>query len=409
MMTNDKDRAIIDDLLLPNPLLLHETMTEEEEEEDAMISVSPTNGNISISNDQVSCLLERMMTLGYFHQDHQNEYNEESGFDPVLESFMEQNNIIIQNLDDYNEGNDIDDNDDDDESDIETCIQLIREQKKTLLQRKKFDCDEDCKVIFPLEETTAKATGLDTNDDDIHNNDKNQTSFCCCMTREYVRMELFTKARILQRSSLMALCNEMNISLLNGKQAIFLRHDVNATTSTKQSSQSSHHAAVVAANDNDDIMHGIHYIQETNELITDEYLNDILQSKVVPELKEHGTVSISDLSLTLFRLPLVFVLSGIEQRIPSSSSSEGGGDDLLVDDDVRNGISWHFESDVKLVSIDGVKQLITESYETMKNDQVKNLLLEAVEPIKVNEYIYTRNICSYVFLVIFARASGTLF
>jgi hypothetical protein len=29
MMTNDKDRAIIDDLLLPNPMLLLETMTEE--------------------------------------------------------------------------------------------------------------------------------------------------------------------------------------------------------------------------------------------------------------------------------------------------------------------------------------------------------------------------------------------
>lgn len=300
---------------------------------------------LQIDNTSAVSLIQKMVSLGYFHeQKNDNDYDDDGGNNDItpLEheettsgKRAERDDVTHSHTDNY-------------------TIESIKQEKSKLSStRMNYKCDQGCILLFP--------TGGSYNNP---NGDKNGEIFC--MTREYLKKELNSILLRQKRISLDMICDQMKVTLLDVQRAA---KEIVNVENTKYNS-GANDDSIISCNGGQ-----IHFIEKQNELVTDAYLNEIFESKVLSQLDATGAICISDLSMNLFHLPVDFIAGAIQRRL---------GDQIGASRCIAGG--WTFRPDVKMATIDGVKKIITSKYENMKNEEVREMLINAVEPVKVSQW-----------------------
>ena len=281
----------------------------EEREDDSLEHVQKPRA----SKDQALSLMNKMITLGYFHQDKHQHIDDVPTL--IKESIKKE------------------------QDDDGMTIEIMRQEQTDFAARMNYQSsDQGCTFVFPSTSTTISKFAQKI---DKH---------IFCMTRDYLNKAIHSQVLEKGRLSSSTICEEMKLSPIDCERA--MREVVSMSNTT-----------------NDLKSNRLYIVDRQNELVTDIYLNNIFQSQVIPTLNEIGTICISDMSMNIFHLPIAFMMEWIENRLSFIDGSD-------------------FVSNVKLVSIDGVKKLITTEYERIKEDKLRNMLINALEPIKVRGLLH---------------------
>ncbi len=272
-----------------------------------------------ISKEQASSLIQKMVSLGYFHGNGQDDKTRNNLGEEKRSSSLNRQVMSVESL---------------------------RQEQTHFMNRMKIG-DPECEVVFPI-----ISNNYDNNKFDDKEQERNEEIYC--MTRDHLKNEIYSMVLQERRISLDIICNLLKVPMVDIQRA-------------------AKEVVILSSAGNQ-----IHLIDKQHELVTDSYINELFQTEVVPELDQMGSICVSDLSMTIFHLPVEFMVDMIGQRLHTNEGMN-----------VNNQKEWSFRSDVTLITINGVRKIITTAYEKMKNDQVRNILVMAVEPIKVSPIFMT--------------------
>ncbi len=304
----------------------------------------------SLSNTEISSLIDKMLMLGYFHN----------------------KSCTVEQQEGKGEGEDLFD-------ELDVTVESMKEYQASYMDRQKFQRDRECTLLFPslssfplqtanATTSTARAkTSGDNYENEACNKDDNvkedssekgqRKNEIFCITRDHLKKELFSVTQNEGRVSLLAICDQMKLPMDDVNQAAKDIIQEQKNEELKQRQQG--------------LKQKIYLVQK--ELITDLFLSNIFESKVLSKLYEKGSISVSDLAMTFFHLPLEFMLQIVENRIVAAT-----------DDCGKDEGNWNFKLNLKLImGNDNVKKIITEEYENKRIEEMKNILADVNEPIKV--------------------------
>jgi len=290
---------------------------------------SSSSTSISITNKEVTSLVNKMISLGYFH--HPKSCDGDDHDD--------------NQADDY--GND--DNDDHDKYDA--TIESMRKFQSEIKNKNTFHTDLNCDILLPQPQQQQQ--------------EQQQQIFC--MTKSYLEKLLYSKVEKEGHIKLSTICNTINLPLEDIQYAA--KNIISSNSNSKPKG------------DNEVVIYMV-----KKELFTNWYLYKSLESMIVPKLKKEGSMLISELaSCTYMNLPVDFILEVIENVLKRQHHNNHEQSEKN-DHDIDVSLGWIKQLGVKLIlSKDGAKILVTNNYEMLKGEEVKKLLLDVREPIKLHD------------------------